>query len=171
MSEFEEQLAKAADEIFDRIGEQSVRNYFVQSGDRPVPLKVTSRSGNLMNEMLGGVGSIRTVDFVSDGMVMTIGSTRPYAKLIHDGGVRQVTERMRRYFWVKFFRTADPAEKKMWSILRFKNTIKYQPRKFLENAIMDLINEIPEILKKHAIIALQVEIKRIISGNSPKYTN
>ena len=48
--ELRESFLKAADEIFGKIGETSVQNYFIQGGDRPVPLKITSRSGSLCKQ-------------------------------------------------------------------------------------------------------------------------
>ena len=161
----QDEMLQAADEIFDLIGQKSASDYFIEGGERPVALKVTSRSGQLREAVLGGVNGIETTTFESDRMVMTKGVRLPYAALIHDGGVRVVTDAMRRFFWAKYLERRGTAEGKMWSILRFKSIIKYQPRKFLENAINDLMTEIPEVLRKHALEGLRLEIKKIIEGS------
>ena len=167
--ELKEAFLKAADEIFDKIGQTSVQNYFIQGGDRPVALKVTSRSGSLMQAVLGGVGGIREVEPTSDGVSMIYGIPRgspqyKYGKLLHDGGIRAVTEKMRRFFWAKFYTTPKGGEEnKMWSSLRFKNSITYKPRPFLEMAINDALPSIPEILRKHSLEALQIEVHRIVA--------
>ena len=166
--ELKEAFLKAADEIFDKIGQTSVQNYFIQGGDRPVPLKVTSRSGSLMQAVLGGVGGIRETQFTGDGVTMTYGIGHPqksYAILLHDGGIKAVTEKMRRFFWAKFYTTPKGGEEnKMWSSLRFKNSITYKPRPFLEMAINDALPSIPEILRKHSLEALRIEVHRMVAG-------
>lgn len=170
MNELRESLLKAADEIFDKIGETSVRNYFVQGGDRPVPLKVTSRSGSLMQAVLGGVGGIRKTEFTPNAFVMTYGIGHPqrsYALLLHEGGVRNVTDAMRRYFWAKWYSTRKGTEENlMWGRLRYKNRLVYKPRPFLENAINEILPQIPEILRKHTIEALRIEVKKIIGNQT-----
>ena len=132
-----------------------------------MPLKVTSRSGSLMQAVLGGIGGIRTVDFTSNGAVMTYGIGSPqrsYALLLHEGGVRQVTERMRRFFWKKFLTTRRGSEENiMWSRLRYSTKITYKPRPFLENAIKDILPQIPEILRKNVLEGLRVSVKKIIA--------
>lgn len=171
--ELKESFRKAADEIFDLIGLTSVQNHFIQGGDRPVPLKITSRSGSLMQAVLGGVGGIRRVTFTPNEVVMTYGVGHPqskYAILLHEGGVRSVTEKMRRYFWVKWRTTARGTwENEMWARLRFKRQIVYKPRPFIENAINDASPQIPEILRKHTLQALDFEIKKIIEDGT-KYS-
>ena len=166
-NELREAFLVAADEIFDKIGDTSVKNYFIQGGDRPVPLKITSRSGSLMQAVLGGIGGIRQVDFTNDGVVMTYGIGAPqrsYAVLLHEGGIRPVTEAMRRYFWAKFYTTPKGGEEnRMWSALRFKSQIKYEPRPFLENAINEILPLIPDILRQHTLEALRIEVKKIIA--------
>lgn len=173
--ELRESFLKAADEIFDKIGLTSAKNYFIQGGDRPVPLKITSRSGSLLQAVLGGVGGIRTVDFGAGEVVMTYGIGHPqnkYAVLLHEGGVRQVTSQMRRFFWAKWHSTRKTVgegtlENQMWGRLRFANQLIYEPRPFLQNAINDILAEIPEILKKHVGEALQFEIKKMITEAKP----
>jgi hypothetical protein len=174
--ELRESFLKAADEIFDKIGLTSAKNYFVQGGDRPIPLKITSRSGSLLQAVLGGVGAIRTVDFGAGEVVMTYGIGHPqskYAVLLHEGGVRQVTSQMRRFFWAKWHSTRKSTgegsvENEMWSRLRFANRLIYEPRPFIENAINDIMSEIPEILKNHVGEGLRIEIKKIITEAQPR---
>lgn len=169
MSEFEEELVKAADEILLKIRENSYSNHFVYGSNRPIPLKVTSRSGKLLEAVRRATtrGERATVTPSTDGMNIT-GVIRareyPHALLIHEGGVRAITQKMRRFFWAKWYETRGSAENKMWGILRFRVTERYEPRKFLENAVMEAVSEIPEILRKHAIVGLAHDIKMMIEG-------
>ena len=121
-----------------------------------------------MQAVLGGVGGIRTVEMTGDGVLMTYGVGQPqakYGRFLHDGGIKAVTDKMRRFFWAKFYTTSKGSEEhKMWSALRFKRSLKYKPRPFLEMAIKDALPSIPEILKKHSLQALQIEVERIIKN-------
>jgi len=169
LEELRESLAKAADEIFDKIGDTAVSKYFVQGGDRAVPLKVTSRSGSLMQAVLGGVGGIRTVEF-GDPVVLTYGVGSPqssYAVLLHEGGVRSVTPLMRRFFWAKWHSTRTATgtgslENEKWGRMRYSQKLIYQPRPFLEMAVNDVMPSMQEILVKHTYQALRIEISKII---------
>ncbi|MCP4394547.1 MAG: hypothetical protein GY804_09820 [Alphaproteobacteria bacterium] len=128
--------------------------------------KVTTRSGRLMAAVLGeGPGAIRDIKADGDPAVFTIGVGLPYAALIHDGGVRVVTEKMRRFFWAKYLTTpAGAADYNMWKALRYKPTIRYEPRPYLGSTVYTMIPEIDGILRKHGIRALDMEVKKIITG-------
>jgi hypothetical protein len=168
MSTFLSNLAKAGEEILEKIGRKAVwDNFRIGSAGKAVPGKVTSRSGRLMAAVLGdfGQGAIRIIDVTKDPARFTIGVRSPYAALIHDGGVRVVTEKMRRFFWAKYLTTPAGAEDyTMWRALRYKTTIRYEPRPFLGSTVHAMIPEMSAILKKHGITALRLEIKKIITG-------
>jgi len=161
---FQEALREAGAEILDKIAMRSLSNYFVQGSvnSKAIEGKVTSRTGRLalaVNE----IGANPDIKFTSNGAAFTAAIDRgkvPYATLIHEGGVRAVTQKMRRFFWAKWYETKDP----MWGALRYKSSITYRPRPFLGNAVYSLVNEIPEILRKHSLEYLRFEITRIITG-------
>ena len=167
---FQLALQKAGEEILEKIGKKAVWDHFrISSTGMAVPGKVTSRSGSLMAAVLGqkaGISSpIRNVIVDKDPAVFEIGVRSPYAALIHDGGVRVVTEKMRRFFWAKYFTTpSGAADYTMWRALRWKKTIRYEPRPFLEPAFRAVANEVPVILKKYGIRALRLDVKKIITG-------
>lgn len=165
MSNFETELRKAGEEILNRIGIKS-QSYFL-SGGLPSPSQVTSRTGKLLNAVLGGQGGIREFQFSGDIARFTIGvsgATVPYAVLHEKGGTRIVTEKMRRFFWAKYFETSiygDP-QRSMWSALRFKNTILFPKRSYLEPAVNDIAVEIPEILERYTMNYLKATITQTI---------
>ena len=178
---FQEALREAGAEILDKIAFHSVNTYFrgigTQSDAPGIPGIVTSRSGRLKQAVLNAAKK-RDITFSANQAKITIGiggEEVPYAALIHEGGVRAVTQRMRSFFWAKWYNAGFFSESKsMWSALRFKNNIFYRPRPFLERAVFDMVNEIPEILRKHSIEFLRFEIVKIITGAqkaiSPQYT-
>ena len=169
---FQVALKKAGEEILEKIGRKAVWDHFrINSGGVAVPGRVTSRSGSLMAAVLGekvGMSSpIRNVIVDKDPAIFEIGVRSPYAALIHEGGVRVVTEKMRRFFWAKFFTTpSGAADYPMWRALRWKKIIRYQPRPFLEPAFRAIAGgEAIAVLKKHGISALRLEVKKIITGS------
>lgn len=178
MSEFEEELLKAADEILVLIRQESLSNHFIFGTGRPVPLRVTDRTGRLVQSVIRATtrGDRASVALTPSGMEIMGRIDRgeyPHATLIHEGGQRQVTTAMRRFFWYKWHQTrtltgAGSVENEMWSRLRFSNIISYAPRPFLINAVMDIASKIPEVLKKHALQGLQFEIQKIITGAKGK---
>ena len=161
---FQEALREAGAEILDKIAFRSLNNYFVQGGEdtKAIPNIVTSRTGKLALAVLNAAEK-RDITFGTNETKISIGINRgevPYATLIHEGGVRAVTQKMRSFFWAKWYETGDP----MWGALRYKSSITYRPRLFLQRAVFDMVNEIPEILKKHSLEFLRFEIVKIITG-------
>lgn len=156
---FEDSLREAGEEILDNIAVKSAQMGFRSSGSAmAVPHKVTSRSGNLLNAVLGGAGSIREI-VIGDTARFTIGvkkSALPYALLIHEGGVRPVTDKMRRFFWAKWYNTTGEM-KRMFSSLRFKNVIRYMPRPYLEMGVDE--GEIIDTLRRHGIEYLRLSVR------------
>jgi len=165
---FQSSLAKAGEEILEKIGRKAVTDNFIIGTGKAVPGKVTSRSGKLMAAVLGtGEGAIRRIKTDSDPAIFEIGARLPYAALIHEGGVRVVTEQMRRFFWAKFHTTpSGAADYVMWRALRWKNIIKYLPRPYLGPTVYAMVPELKEILRKHGIEALRIEVKKIITGSA-----
>lgn len=159
---FEQSLELAGLEILSRIGKKA---RFRTGGGLPVPGIVTSRSGALRASIEGGLNSIREVVKQPGLMTFRIGSRVPYAALLEKGGVRIVTSAMKRFFWAKYFSSGkgDPL-RSMWSALRFKNIIKYQPRPFLKPAVDEVALEIPAILRRYTNEALKFEIIEAITG-------
>ena len=58
MLEFEEELLKAADEILVLIRQQSLQNHFVSGTGRPIPLKVTDRTGRLVQAVIRSIQEV-----------------------------------------------------------------------------------------------------------------
>src|SRR5574343_986805 len=160
---FEESMTMLGKEVLDLIGLASSEK-FAKGGGLPVKGKVTSRSGALEASILGGANSIRKIEVGSDKATFTIGTTLPYAALIAKGGVRVVTEKMRKFFWHKYF-TETGAAKDMWARLRFKNLIRYLPRPFLEPAAEEVVQtELPKLLSKYTMQYLRASVQEIIVG-------
>lgn len=160
---FPEVLKQASYEILEKIGTRS-SNYFAKGSGLPIAGMVTDRTGRLLDAVMGGNGSIRKVEFQGDSALLTIGvkgSIVPYATLQEKGGSRIVTEKMRRFFWAKFFEGAQPKE--MWSALRFKNIIQFPSRPYLEPAVRDVAIEIPEILKRYTMEFVKMSITQTIT--------
>ena len=160
---FQEALREAGGEILDKIAMRSLSNYFTQgdANSKAVPNIVTSRTGKLALAVLNAAEK-RDIRIDSDKVVIGIGIDRgavPYATLIHEGGIRAVTPKMRSFFWAKWHQTGDV----MWRALTRRTNIVYKPRPFLARAIADMRNEIPEILKSHSIEFLRMEIRKIIT--------
>lgn len=162
---FEDSLEQAGYEILEKIGSQAASNFSFSSG-YPLPNKVTDRTGRLLDSILGLKESIREVKISGNVATFTIGSKVPYAALQEVGGVRVVTDKMRRFFWAKYFEAriiGDPLIN-MWSALRFRNVITYPARPFLSNAIDEVSKDIPKILDKYVIQYLKITIEQAITG-------
>lgn len=152
--------------ILDLIGENSLE-FFNFGGGAPKPGIVTSRTGTLVNSILGGKGNpehIRKVEFTGDSLELTIGTKVPYAALLEKGGIRIVTDKMRRFFWAKYFETQGEAINEMWSALRFKNEIVYQPRPYLRPAVEKSIPMIKELFTKEMMKFVELSITETITG-------
>lgn len=159
---FEQTLREIGEEILEKVGSRS-STYF-SSGYASG--RVTSQSGKLLASIMGGSNSIREIEVTSSKARFTIGSKLPYAALQEKGGVRIVTQKMRRFFWAKYFEAREIGSPLigMWSALRFKNIIKYPPRPYLEPAVMDVAIQIPEIFKRHTMEYLKMTITESITG-------
>lgn len=178
MSEFEEELLKAADEILLLIRQQSLQNHFIFGTGRPVALKVTDRTGRLAQAVTRATtrGDRANVTLSPSGMeIMGVISKGeyPHSLLIHEGGTRPVTPSMRRFFWAKWHQTrtkvgVGSVENEMWSRMRFSNILVYEPRPYLISAVMEIASQIPEVLRQHAFNGLKVEIEKIIAGARSK---
>jgi len=162
MLKFEDALREAGLIILEKIGSRS-SNYFASGYESG---RVTDRTGRLLDSIMGGAGSIREIKFSGDRATFTIGSKVPYAALQEKGGVRIVTEKMKRFFWHKYFEAKIVGSPllNMWSALRFKNIIRYPARPYLEPAVRDVAIEIPEILKRYTMQYLEMTIKESITG-------
>lgn len=155
-------------QILDKIGE-NVLDYVNFNRGLPQENIVSNRTGRLVDSILGGRGNkdhIRSVEFENDSMVLTIGTKVPYAALLEKGGIRVVTDKMRRFFWAKYFETKDSDSpiSVMWSILRFKDTIIYRPRPYFKPAVESVIPEIKQIFRENLMNILRTTIKETITG-------
>ncbi len=143
----------------------NIPKYFSFSGDKPVQGIVTNRTGNLLNSLLGNSpDSISDIEVENDSLVITIGTKVPYAALLEKGGVRIVTEKMRRFFWFKYLSSGISDDMNMWSKLRFKKFIVYRPRPFLKPAIESAIPEIKNMFTQIIVNEIRTSIEEAIRG-------
>jgi phage gpG-like protein len=155
-------------EVLEKIGSKSAEK-FLYGGGLPAANQVTDRTGTLLDSILGGANSIRKVEVSGDRASYTIGTTVPYAALQEIGGIRTVTDKMRRFFWAKYFEAdiiGDPRIE-MWSALRFKNVIIFPARPYLQPAVLEVIEELPSIFSKYMMQFLKTTIEESIKG-TPK---
>ena len=167
--ELRESFLKAADEILALVREQSFSNHFIFGTGRPVPLRVTDRSGRLVQAVTRATtrGDRAVVNFTAEGAEIMGRIDRgeyPHALLIHEGGIKAVTNPMRRFFWAKFYQTKGSEENIMWSKLRYQTSVTYQPRPYLMNAVREVAEQIPEVLRRHTLEGLMIEVQKIITG-------
>lgn len=164
---FENMLKETGKEIFDDIGKIASTKYIRSGGGLPVEGKLTSQSGRLATALQGGAGSLREIFFTEDQahfrMGLDAGLSHIYS--IHeDGGMRNITPGMRKFFWAKYFQ--GDARKKMWKILAlFKTTEIYPRRSFLQDAFRFELKEAGRKIKRKVGLALELELKRIINDN------
>ncbi len=151
--------------IIDLIGENSLEFFSFNYGE-PQQGIVTSRTGTLVNSILGGDNPehIRRVEFSGDSLEMTIGTKVPYAALLEKGGVRVVTDKMRKFFWAKYYQTKGQSINDLWAALRFKNEIIYQPRPYLKPAVEKSIPMIKEMFAKNVLRLVEISIVETITG-------
>lgn len=163
---FEESMYALGKEILDIVGETAADKFLTGDGI-PVVGQVTSRTGGLMNSILGGTDSIRKIEVGSDRATFTIGSAKPYAALMELGGVRTVTQKMRRFFRYKYYESVliGSPQIEMWAALRFKNLIRYLPRPFLRPAAEEVMQTaLPKLLEKYTMQFLRTSVQEIITG-------
>lgn len=168
MYKFEDALKEAGEIIFEKIGTKASQN-ILKGGQGVHPSMVTERSGRLTDAVLGGAGGIREYLFSGDTAKLSIGvkgSVVPYANLQEKGGTRPVTDKMRRFFWAKYFNAREVGDPKisMWSALRFKNMITYPKRSYLEPAVYEVAQQIPEILKRYSMNYIRLSILEAVNG-------
>lgn len=160
MLTFEQSLREAGTEILEKIGISAYAK--MNRGGQAIPGILTERTGRLIYSIMGVTGeSIRETVISGDTARFTIGTKTPYAALHEKGGVRIVTEKMRRFFWAKWF---GDKTNPMWSALRFKNIITFPARPFLRPAVDEVANEIPQILERYTMNFIKLTIEESITG-------
>lgn len=164
--EFENAMYKLGYDVLELVGKAASARFLHGSG-LPVEGQVTSRTGRLEKSLLGETTfSHRKLTVGESSASFEIGSKVRYAALMELGGVRTVTERMRKFFWHKYF-TETGALKEMWARLRFKNVIHYKPRPYLEPAMMDVVErELPKLLNNFLYKYLKTSIQQVIVGDA-----
>ena len=160
MIDYEDSVKQLGEEILDRIGKASGELFLSGNGD-PVAGQVTSRTGRLLNSILGGKDSIRINQRTYGGLSLTIGSTLPYAALIAVGGRRIVTNTMRQYFFAQHILTGQPK----WLPMALSSELVWQPRPYLQPAVEKVVNtDIPELFAKQLNLMVQTTITEAITG-------
>ena len=164
-----------ADEVLSLIGVTAQTGYMSRGSGEPIPNMITIRSGRLARSVLGvgarereGIAEVREE---GDNIIMTKGTTVPYAALHELGGIRPVTPNMRKFFWAKFYESSArdgednmSAETAKWFALTRATQLVYPPRPYLEPAIMEIKHDITNIIRKHIKEFLNVRIVQIVGG-------
>lgn len=163
---FENAMYELGSEVLELVGQRSASR-FLQGSGQPVEGQVTSRTGKLMKSILGETTfSHRKTEVGESSASFEIGSKVRYASLMELGGVRTVTDKMRKFFWHKYF-TDTGDLKDMWARLRFKNVIHYKPRPYLEPAMMDVVEkDLPKLLSKYVYKYFKSSIQQLIVGEA-----
>ena len=157
--EFQKRLQEAGTEILNKIGVDSQMKYMKNGGN--IGSKISIRTGRLVRSILGQGGEqIRDVIVNESGAIFSIGSKVPYAALHELGGVRNVTQAMRRFFRYMAWKTKEP---KWIAMMRSSRLVFYQ-RPYLKPAIADNIQFIKQVLEKKVGEYLKFTITRIITG-------
>jgi len=148
-------LYESVTDIFNTL-RMSAQLHAMELGGRgdALPNRLTLRTGATLRALMGTgardrATSIATAKPSGDGIQLEYGVQLPWGALHEVGGVRPITEPMRKFYWARYFNEQNPQRKTMWKILAlFKTSIKYPPRPFLfptvENA--DTQNKIQEHL-------------------------
>jgi len=163
--EFQKKLQEAGTEILNKIGVDSQMKYMKNGGE--VGSRLTIRTGRLVRSVLGQGGEqIREITVGDNQAVFSIGTKVPYAALHELGGVRTVTQAMRRFFWYKWKSTGD----KKWKVMSGKSSLYFPQREYLRPAVYDNVNFIKEVLQRKVGGYLGFTIRQIITGEKKVMT-
>lgn len=169
---FDEYLKKvlydAGVEILNKIGITSQMKYMKMGGD--VGSKLSIRTGSLVRAVLGtGAGKIRDIQVTPIDATYTIGVNmdEDYKNLggarLHElGGVRTVTQAMRRFFWYKWKSAGD----EKWRFMSRTNRLIYPKREYLRPAVYDNVVFIRQLLTEKIGEYIRFTITRIIKGET-----
>lgn len=159
--EFQKRLQEAGIEILNKIGVDSQMKYMKNGG--AVGSKLSIRSGRLVRSVLGQGGEqIREITVNENNALFSIGTKVPYAALHELGGVRTVTQAMRRFFWWKYKSTGDVK----WRNMTRANSLMFPKREYLRPAVYDNVQFIKQLLETKVGEYLKFTITRIITGQA-----
>ena len=159
--EFKKKIEEAGIEILNKIGVDSQMKHMQNGGT--VGSRISIRSGRLVRSVLGQGGEqIRYIVVGDNEAVFSIGSKVPYAALHELGGVRTVTQAMRRFFWWKYKSTGDVK----WKNMTRGSSLMFPKREYLRPAVYDNINFIRQLLEKKIGEYLRFTITRMITGQT-----
>lgn len=158
---FEEKIYEAGQEILSQIGIVSQSQFMKRGGNVDNILSI--RSGRLARAVLGGLNQreqegINTITIQGDTAIINKGVRVPYAALHELGGIREITQRMRKFFWAKFFETQDTK----WIAMARSNQLVFPARPYLAPAVYSV--DIKEILRKKGLEFVQYTITKIVEG-------
>lgn len=158
--ELKRKLNEAGVEILNKIGVDSQMKYMKNGGQVGSTLSI--RSGRLVRSVLGQGGEqIREITVGDNEAIFSIGSKVPYAALHELGGVRTVTQAMRRFFRYMAWKTKEPK----WSAMVRSDSLMFPKREYLRPAVYDNVNFIRQVLDKKVGEYLKFTITRIITGH------
>ena len=159
--EFQKRLVEAGTEILNKIGVDSQMKYMKNGGE--VGSRLSIRTGRLVRSILGQGGEqIRDVTIGDNQAMFSIGTKVPYAALHELGGIRTVTQAMRRFFWYKYKSTGD----RKWKVMSGKSSLYFPKREYLRPAVYDNVNFIKQVLENKVGEYLKFTITRIITGQA-----
>ena len=157
--EFQKRLVEAGTEILNKIGVDSQMKYMKNGGE--VGSRLSIRTGRLVRSILGQGGEqIRDVTIGDNQAMFSIGTKVPYAAIHELGGVRTVTQAMRRFFWWKYKSTGDVK----WKNMSRANSLTFYQRPYLKPAVADNIQFIKQVLEKKVGEYLKFTVERIVTG-------
>lgn len=158
--ELKKRLLDAGIEIMNKIGVDSQMKYMQNGG--MVGSKISIRSGRLVRSVLGQGGEqIRNIIIGDSEAVFSIGSKVPYSALHELGGVRTVTQAMRKFFWYKWKSTGNPK----WRYMTKSNSLMFPKREYLRPAVYDNVIWIKQLLEKKVGEYLKLGITKIVTGD------
>ncbi|WCF98645.1 neck protein [Porphyromonas phage phage010a_HG1691old] len=152
--ELNEYLASLADEIIEdaaHIVAETATSHFKQTftekafdGNPWAPSRMPKHTGSLLIDKGALVNSIRPAYVSRERVVISAGNDQvPYAQIHNEGGMMEITPKMRRFFWAKFHDTKD---EKWRSLALSRKPITVPKRQFMGDS-QSLNDEIHERLE------------------------
>ena len=161
---FQRQLREAGEEILQAISETASTKYVSDGEGRAQPTVLTSRSGRLRGALQNPAH--RKVYFTEDAAHFQMAFPDELARIyqMHEtGGTRPISDRMRGYFWFRYFQNDGMYPREMWAYLAKRGTVLTYPRRsFMQDAFRDNLTKASEIVKRYTGQALDLTLKRII---------
>jgi len=168
VASMEYSLRAAGEEILANVGRIATSGYILGGHGRALPSSLTKRSGKLSQAL--NDEQYRSITFTDNQahFRMDLGADLSHKYGIHEnGGLKPITENMRKYFWARYFNDDGQYPKAMWANLamnKTKSDLVYPRRSFMQPAFRREMEEAGQIIKNRVDIFLSVELRRIVSN-------